>query len=94
MPLSKFETNLILCVQVRCASFSLYSLASLCLNDDFRAYVIIDFLANQLVFSQIRSHGCYQPYCTEVEQVMCNDKVHKYFMSCEQLYLQSVDTIS
>ena len=47
MPPSKFEANPTLHLWVKRASFSL---ASSCLNDYFRAYVIIDFLSNRLVF--------------------------------------------
>ena len=47
---SKFEANPMLCLQVRRSSFSLFPLASSCLNNYFRTYVIIDFLANWLVF--------------------------------------------
>ena len=44
MPLSKSEANLMLCLRVRCVSFSLFPLASSCLNDYFHAYAIIDYL--------------------------------------------------
>ena len=50
MPLSKFEANLTLRLLVKHASFSLFPLPSSCSNDYFRAYTIIDFLANRLVF--------------------------------------------
>ena len=48
MPLSKFEANPTL--RLRRASFCLFPLASSCLNDYFRTYAIIKFLANRLVF--------------------------------------------
>ena len=50
MPLSKFEANPTLLHGVKCASFSLFTLASSCANVYFRAYAIIDFLADWLVF--------------------------------------------
>ena len=50
MTSSKFEVNLMLRLPVRRASFSLFPLASSCSNDYFCMYVIIDFLANRLVF--------------------------------------------
>ena len=50
MPSSKFEASTTLILRVRCGSFSILSLASSFLNDYFRAYMIIDFLANRLVF--------------------------------------------
>ena len=46
---SKFEANLMLRLRVH-DSFSLFPLASSCLNEYFRSYTIIDFLCNQLVF--------------------------------------------
>ena len=51
---SKFEANLALRLRVKHASFSL---ASLCSNDYFRTYAIIDFLANQLVFLNTVTHN-------------------------------------
>ena len=48
MPPSKFEANPTLCLRVKRASFSLFTLA--CSNAYFRAYAIIDFLADWLVF--------------------------------------------
>ena len=50
MPPSKFEANPTLCRGVKSASFSLFTLASSCANAYFRAYSIIDFLADRLVF--------------------------------------------
>ena len=50
MPPSKFEANPMLHRGVKRASFSLFTLASLCANAYFRAYAIIDFLADRLVF--------------------------------------------
>ena len=50
MPPSKFEANLTLRLRVKRTSFSLFTLASSCSNAYFRAYAIIDFLADQLVF--------------------------------------------
>ena len=51
MPPFKFEANPTLCRGVKCASFSLFTLASLCTNTYFRAsYAIIDILADRLVF--------------------------------------------
>ena len=50
MPPSKFEANPTLRRGVKRVSFSLFTLASSCANADFRAYVIIDFLADRLVF--------------------------------------------
>ena len=50
MPPSKFEANPTLRLGVKLASVSLFTLASLCANAYFRAYAIIDFLADRLVF--------------------------------------------
>ena len=50
MPLSKFEANPMLRRGVKRASFSLFTLASSCSNAYFRAYAIIDFLTDPLVF--------------------------------------------
>ena len=50
MPLSKFEANPTLRVLVKRASFSLFTLACSCSNAYFRAYAMIDFLADRLVF--------------------------------------------
>ena len=47
---SKFEANQTVRRGVKRASFSLFTLASLCANVYFRTYAIIDFLADQLVF--------------------------------------------
>ena len=50
MPPSKFEANPTLRHGVKRASFSLFTLASSCVNAYFSAYAIIDFLADRLVF--------------------------------------------
>ena len=50
MPPSKFEANLTLRLRVKRTSFYLFTLASSCSNAYFRAYAIIDFLADRLVF--------------------------------------------
>ena len=52
MPPSKFEADSTLRFRVRRASFffCLFPLASSCSNHYFRAYAIIDFLANRLFF--------------------------------------------
>ena len=50
MPPSRFEANPTLRRGVKRASFSLFTLASSCANAYFRAYAIIDFLADRLVF--------------------------------------------
>ena len=50
MPPSKFEANPTLRRGVKRASFSLFTLASSCAYAYFRAYAIIDFLADRLVF--------------------------------------------
>ena len=50
MPPSKFEANLMLHHGVKHASFSLFTLASSCVNAYFRSYAIIHFLADRLVF--------------------------------------------
>ena len=49
MPPSKFEANPTLRRGVKRASFSLFTLASSCASAYFRAYAIIDFLADRLV---------------------------------------------
>ena len=50
MPPSNFEANLTLHLRVRHAIFSLFPFASSSSNDYFHMCVIIDFLANRLVF--------------------------------------------
>ena len=50
MPPSKFEANPTLRRGVKRSSFSLFTLASSCANAYFRAYAIIDFLTDRLVF--------------------------------------------
>ena len=50
MPPSKYEANPTLRLGVKRASFSLFTLASSRANAYFRAYAIIDFLADRLVF--------------------------------------------
>ena len=50
MPPSNFEANPKLRLRVKRASFYLFSLVSSCSNAYFRAYAIIDFLADRLVF--------------------------------------------
>ena len=59
MPLSKFEANLTLHRGVKSASFSLFTLASSCANAYFRAYAIIDFLADRLVFLNMVTYIIY-----------------------------------
>ena len=56
MLLSTFEANVTLRLRVRHTSFYLFPLASSCTNDYFRAYAIIDFLANWLVFPNMVTH--------------------------------------
>ena len=55
MPPSKYEANPTLRRGVKRASFSLFTLVSSCANTYFRAYAIIDFLTDRLVFL-ITSH--------------------------------------
>ena len=50
MPPSKFEATQVLRLQVKRLSFSLFTLASSCLNAYFSAYAIIYFHADRLVF--------------------------------------------
>ena len=50
MPPSKFEANPTLCLRVKRTSFSLFTLASSCLNAYFRASAIINFLAGPVGF--------------------------------------------
>ena len=50
MPPSKFEANPTLRRGVKRAFFSLFTLASSCANAYFRAYAIIVFFADRLVF--------------------------------------------
>ena len=50
MPPSKFEANPTLRLRAKGSSFSLFPLASSCSKAYFRAYKIIDFLADWLVF--------------------------------------------
>ena len=49
MPTSIFEANPTLHLRVKCTSFFLFTLVFLCSNMYFRAYAIIDFLADRLV---------------------------------------------
>ena len=58
MPPSKFEANLTLRRGVKRASFSLCILASSCANAYIRAYAIIDFLADRLVFLNTVTYIC------------------------------------
>ena len=58
MQSSKFEANPMLRLRVRCASLSLFPLASSCSDDYFCAYAIIDFLANWVVFLNTATY-CY-----------------------------------
>ena len=57
MPPSKFEVNPMLHLRVRRASFLL---ESLCSNDYYRAYAIIDFLTNRLVFPNMVTYINYE----------------------------------
>ena len=50
MPPSKFEASPTHSLRVKCSSFSVLPLASLCSNVYLHAYAIIDFLAGRLVF--------------------------------------------
>ena len=50
MPPSKFEANSTLHRGIKRASFSLFTLASSCANAYYRAYAIINFLADRLIF--------------------------------------------
>ena len=59
MPPSKFEANPTLRLRVNRSSFSLFPLASSCLNAYFHAYAIIDFLADQLVFLKTVTYILY-----------------------------------
>ena len=59
MPPSKFEANPTLRHGVKCASFSLFTLASSGTNVYFRAYAIIDFLADRLVFLNTVTYYIY-----------------------------------
>ena len=59
MPPAKFEANPTLHQQVKRASFSLFALASSCSNTYFRAYAIIDFLADRLVFLNMVTYVSY-----------------------------------
>ena len=52
---SKFEANLMLCLQERHTPFS--PLASSCSNDYFCAYATIDFLANQFKKSILAAYN-------------------------------------
>ena len=64
MPPSKFEANPTLHRGVKCASFSLFTLASSCANAYFRAYAIIDhFLADLLVFLNMVTYVCTNFFC-------------------------------
>ena len=67
MPPSKFEANPTLSLRVRRASFSLFPLASSCLNNYFHVYSIIDFLANRLVF--VNTVTCNLLVCMQYHMV-------------------------
>ena len=56
---SKFEANQTLRRGVKRASFSFFTLASSCSNAYFRAYAIIDFLADRLVFLNMVTYYIY-----------------------------------
>ena len=58
---SKFENNPTLRLQVKSSSISLFTLASLCSKVYFRAYTVIDFLADRLVVLNMVTYGNF--YC-------------------------------
>ena len=60
LPPFKFEANLMLHLGVKSASFSLFTLASSCSNAYFRAYAIIDFLSDRLVFLNTVTYGLHR----------------------------------
>ena len=68
MPPSKFEANPMLHRGVKRASFSLFTLASSCANAYFRAYAIIDFLADRLVFLNTVTYRDIYVYVTGSEK--------------------------
>ena len=59
MPPAKFEANPTLHQRVKRPSFSLFTIASSCSNTYFRAYAIIDFLADRLVFLNMVTYVSY-----------------------------------
>ena len=82
MPPSKFEANPTLRVQVKRASFSLFTLASSCLNAYFRAYAIINFLAERLVFLNTVTNLVLQKigrgYTREAGSFKCMNNIKLY----------------
>ena len=69
MPLSKFEANLMLRLPVRHTPLFLFPLVSLCSNNYFSAYAIIDYLDNQLTFPNV------------VTYVACFEKIDHVFLN-------------
>ena len=53
---SKFEANPTIHLQVKHASFSLFSLVSSCSKDYYCVYVVFHFLAKWLVFQNMVTH--------------------------------------
>ena len=80
MPPFKFEANPMLGLQVKRTSFSLFTLASSCLNAYFRAYVIINFLADWLVFlntvTNLEKFG--RAYTKEAGSFKCMSNIKLY----------------
>ena len=82
MPPSKFEANLTLRLRVKRTSFSLFTLASSCSNAYFRAYAIIDFLADRLVFlntvTNLESQKIGRAYTKEAGSFKCMSNIKLY----------------
>ena len=82
MPPSKFEANLTLRLRVKRTSFSLFTLASSCLNAYFRAYAIINFLADRLVFlntvTNLELQKIGRAYTKEAGSFKCMSNIKLY----------------
>ena len=82
MPLSKFEANLTLRLRVKRTSFSLFTLASSCSNAYFRAYAIIDFFADRLVFlnmvTNLELQKIGRAYTKEAGSFKCMNNIKLY----------------
>ena len=82
IPPSKFEANPTFRLRVKRASFSLFTLASSCSNAYFRAYAIIDFLADRLVFlntvTNLELQKIGRAYTKEAGSFKCMSNIKLY----------------
>ena len=79
---SKFEANLTLRLRVKRTSFYLFTFASSCSNAYFRAYAIIDFLADRLVFlnmvTNLELQKIGRAYTKETGSFKCMSNIKLY----------------